>query len=332
MKWQALLDTSCLIYVNKNLGAYIGSEIQKGTCPIKLQLTGRKGTRNIKPFYTFIGRDTIDALKKYFEEVREGGYPKAGEPIWYSNKHYASGKPRPYDYWSVQKNLLTLSRKLGIVPQKLGNISTRYGKSPHELRDVARSYLHIKGKADGLDSQALEFYMGHMQKLDQLGYDRFYENENYMTEQYKLAERYLNVISTPPRPENGKIEALREEMDTKLEVMKGAILAEAKGNPESESLRRLTKIANAILRGEGTGISKGDIKELQGLVTKLEGLAAYADSGEELNAKYELERYVTEERTKELLTKFYKAGSEPPTTSKVKKLDKSRFLRAPPKK
>jgi hypothetical protein len=58
------------------------------------------------------------------------------------------------------------------------------------------------------------------------------------------------------------------------------------------------------------------------IVTKLEELAAYADSGAELNARYELETYVTEQRAKELMTKFHMAmKSEPPTTSKVKKLD-----------
>ena len=51
-------------------------------------------------------------------------------------------------------------------------------------------------------------------------------------------------------------------------------------------------------------------------------MCMHHDSGAELNARYELVTYVTEQRTKELITKFYKAmKSEPPTTSKVKKLD-----------
>jgi protein tyrosine phosphatase (PTP) superfamily phosphohydrolase (DUF442 family) len=142
-----------------------------------------------------------------------------------------------------------------------------------------------------------------------------------MLQQDLIMEKYLNVLSTPPSPQNGKIEALREEVEGKLGVLKEAIEREAKGNPASEELKRLTKLAKAILGAEGMEITKADVRELQALVRKLEELAAYTDSGAELSAKYELETYVTEQRAKELMTKFYKAmKSEPPTARKVKKL------------
>lgn len=326
VKWQALLDTESLIYVNKNLGGYIAAEIQKGTCPIKLQLTGRKGTKNIKPYYTFIGRDAIDALKKYFEQEREGGYPKAGEPIWYSNKHFANGKPRPYEYWSLGKNQLTLCRKLGIVTKKLGDRSSRHGKGPHEMRDTARSFLHVKGKPDGLDAQAIEYFMGHGSQLDQLGYDRFYENEEYMLNQYKIMEKHLNVLSTPPSLENGKIKALREEFDGKLEVIAEAIEREAKTNPEIEQLKKLTILAKSLRRTEGMEITKADMKELTTLIKKLEELMALADSGVELDGRYQLESYMTQERTKQLMAKFYEAMTSKAKTSKGKLLDREKYF------
>jgi hypothetical protein len=217
--------------------------------------------------------------------------------------------------------MLKLSRKLGIVPQKMGDASSRYGKSPHEFRDVARTYLHVKGKGDGLDSQSIEYFMGHGSKLDQLGYDRFYEDNAYMLKQYSIMEKYLNILSAPPNPQNGKIEALREEMDAKIRVIRSAVVAEAKEHPESGRFDRTLKLIDAILSGEGLEITKADIKELQRLAVKLRELNAIANSGEELTIRYELEAYATEELAKELIMKFHGALNESPKDSELPKLD-----------
>lgn len=83
VKWQSLLDTAGLVYLNENMGEHLANEIKAGHCPILLgNFPGRKSTGN-EPrgtFYTFISTDSIAALKEYFEKER--GWPAKGEPVW----------------------------------------------------------------------------------------------------------------------------------------------------------------------------------------------------------------------------------------------------------
>jgi len=63
------------------------------------------------------------------------------------------------------------------------------------MRDVARSLLHVKGQADGLDLTCVEFFMGH--EVDPLHYNKFFLDKEYTRKHYQIAEKHLNIISNP---------------------------------------------------------------------------------------------------------------------------------------
>lgn len=205
VKWQALLDTGSVMWVGTHLADEITQAIRRKECPIRLDIPGRKHGKNEKLFFTYIGRDAIDALVKYFEHER--GWPKKGEPIWVNQY----GRPMDPRTWCELWHQLT--RRVGLIPEERAHDSgTRYGYNTHEMRDVARSLLHTKGKHDGLDELAIEFFMGH--EVDPLHYNKFYLDREYMIQQYRIAEPYLNILSmSAAEQENAKeMESLREEV------------------------------------------------------------------------------------------------------------------------
>jgi len=190
VKWQSLQDTARLMYISKNCGQQIVSQIKDGKCPVRIDIPKRK--QNRKPYYVFIGKDAIDALVEYFEKER--GWPKKGEPIWLNTQ----GGPLAIS--AVNSVWLSLCRRAGLIPKQRAHESKdmRYGYGAHETRDRAKTLLHLEGLKDGLDKDCVEFWMGH--EVDKLGYDRFFEDENYMREKYQIAEKYLNILSTPTVP------------------------------------------------------------------------------------------------------------------------------------
>jgi len=223
VKWQGILDTEGICYVNEKLSHHIINEVKAGKDLVMLTIPGRKSTENEKPFYTFIGRDAIEALKKYFNEVR--GWPANHEPIWLTK---LGG---PLTTMMVGDNYRNLCRRVGIIPQKVeakGDASVRYGFGLHEFRDVARTMLHTRAKAQGFDTDAAEFFMGHTSSLDQMKYDKFYEDRAYMTQQYRLAEPYLNIISAPPSAAASTDEAAIKAALGTLKALSGDKIPEEK--------------------------------------------------------------------------------------------------------
>ena len=213
VKWMGLLDNEGTIYIcnTPTVADHIVTAMQEGVCPIRLDIPGRKGTENEKNFFTYMGKDAIDALKKYFEHER--GWPQKGEPLWL-NKY-----GEPFTITALTHGWLKMTRQIGFVPEKRGSSTgTRYGYNTHEMRDIARSHLHLKAKADGFDLDCAEYFMGHTSTLDPLKYDRFYEDEAYMLEQYRIAETHLNIISNPPVTTEEVKRQKQELEDLRLQV------------------------------------------------------------------------------------------------------------------
>jgi hypothetical protein len=76
--------------------------------------------------------------------------------------------------------------------------------------------------------------MGHTSQLDPNKYDKFYMDQEYMRSQYKLAEKYLNIISgaishQAEEKTKEQISLLQEqvkELYAKLTVITSATLAD----------------------------------------------------------------------------------------------------------
>lgn len=150
--------------------------------PIRIDLPGRKRSRNKRPFYTFIGRDAVDALSIWLR-MR----PKGAESIFVNQFGKAIKPAVARAYWT--RHLV----RLGLIEKPDGaDSSTRYGKNPHELRDLFRTRWQ-KSEADPL---AAEFFMGHI--VDPNGYNKAFRDQDYAEKQYLLAETWLNIISDDP--------------------------------------------------------------------------------------------------------------------------------------
>jgi len=185
--WLGLMDQERFTVFNKKYGYELGRHVEfKGVeDPFLCEFAGRKMSRNKTVFYTFIGRDALAAWREYFERIR--GYPKEGEAALVSQKF-----KRPYDKSSLSRKHLRLLARLNYVKldgRKFGG----YGYGLHNFRDAARTLLHLDGKRDGLDLECVEYWMGHVTDPNQ--YDKFYRDRNYTLSQYRIAEKYLNIVS-----------------------------------------------------------------------------------------------------------------------------------------
>jgi hypothetical protein len=208
VKWMAFLDNKGLEYAGTVLADHVISELDAGKELVLLDMPGRKHDENQKPFYTIFGKDAITELTSYFEKDRQGGWPKKGQPLWYDQYGL------PLSRTGFAESFMALDRRVGLVPRKMGDVSTRYGYNTHEMRDAARTLLHVTARAKGFDLDCAEFFMGHTSKLDPLKYDKFYSDRDYMIQQYRIAEPYLNIISVSvAKQESAKeMDSLREEV------------------------------------------------------------------------------------------------------------------------
>jgi hypothetical protein len=189
--------------------------LKAGKDLIVLDMPGRKHDENQKPFFTIFGKDAITELTNYFENDRQGGWPKKGEPLWYDQYGL------PLSRTGFAESFMALDRRVGLVPKKMGDISTRYGYNTHEMRDAARTLLHVTARAKGFDLDCAEFFMGHTSKLDPLKYDKFFSDRDYMIQQYRIAEPYLNIISQKAEVQENKEEM--SKLQERIEMLAQAV-------------------------------------------------------------------------------------------------------------
>jgi hypothetical protein len=220
-KWQSMLDNERLIKANLYCAEQVVKQIQMGADPVRLDLAGRKSNENELEgrFYTFIGKDAVDALTKYFEEER--GWPRAGQALWLMPNGDPLTKPALEAAW------LRLLRHMAKIPKRKGPVGSRYGYNMHEMRDEATTFLHTHAKAEGFDMDCVKLWCGQVGEIDPLKYDKFYKDTQYVTKQYTLAEKYLNIISNPAlQQQNGEevknLQQQVEELQLAVRVLQDA--------------------------------------------------------------------------------------------------------------
>jgi hypothetical protein len=264
VRLQGIMDTDALDYVNRNLSEHIVSEMRAGKELIRLDIPGRKRRKNIKAFYTFIGKDAIQCLKKYFDGER--GWPAPGEPIWV-NKF-----GRAYARCMYGENYLQLLRLQGLIPKPNGRLDARFGRNLHEWRDTTITYLHTNAKRHGFDMAVSDFIAGHSNKLDPSNYDKFMKEKWYVEEQYRIAEPHLNIESNP----DGMIRSKVEELDAKLEAIEKKA---QRGDSRETLIEAVKELRNTVAAGwlmgggiSGTGFTMPppELRELDQILTILE--------------------------------------------------------------
>ena len=154
-------------------------QIESGARFIRVDLPGRKMRRNAENYYTLLGRDARKALGAYLEE--RGREPGA---------IFQNQRGNPVQVQNINIYLRRHFRRLGSLRSQGGNgPGARYGKHPHELRDLFRTRWHLSGA----NALVAEFFMGH--RVDPLGYNKAMRNREYVVSEYMKAEPWLNVLS-----------------------------------------------------------------------------------------------------------------------------------------
>ena len=178
--------------------------------PFFFEYPGRKQSKGKLYFYSFIGRDALTAWKTYFERIR--GWPKEGEAVVIDR----NGKP--LSKWAISIRHLRLLEKLNYIKrEKGGGGATRHGYGLHEFRDVAITLLHLQAKKDGFDEDCAQFWMGHV--TDRNGYNKFYQDREHVLNNYRIAEKYLNLISGTAGSDLEKTQEKMRQYETLIQQM-----------------------------------------------------------------------------------------------------------------
>lgn len=219
--FQGGLDMSGFIYWNQNGYESLKNQLRDNLDIIKIDLPGRKKGRNVKPFFTFIGTDAIDAIRDYLKERPETDW--RGSPskcIFYNKNRKPISKNAIRLYW------LRHLDKIGEIDREANEKgkAKRYGKNVHEIRDTFRSQWE---KSPARISVA-EHCLGHVG--DRLGYEKASSDPEWAKREYRKALPLLNIMSSS-RPygkvdEDG-IEELRlenQEQAEEIQALKSRVL------------------------------------------------------------------------------------------------------------
>ena len=208
--FQGALDQEMFTYWNDNGYSDLMKQLAETPEIIKIELPGRKRGRNIRPFYTFIGSDGIEAIRNWLgyreEYVKRGKLPEDSELIFCNQFGTRIAKSAIHQYW-IRK-----LRRLGIV----NTTHERTGKGPHEMRDVWRT-LWSKSPASHTVG---EYCMGHI--IDKLNYDKSFRDVELYRYEYTQAAPFLNIMSSGAafgRVEKTEVDNLKAEVK-RLEVEK----------------------------------------------------------------------------------------------------------------
>jgi len=234
--FQSAMDQEMLTYWNLNGYDNLVKQLRNDPDVLQIYLPGRKKNRNKKPFYSFIGRDAIEAIKNWLKHR-----PADASAIFVNQYGRPITKNAMRQYWV--KHL----RRLNIVdPIVKGTKATKTGKGLHEMRDVFRS-LWSKSPAGHV---VAEYCMGH--SIDKLNYDKSFRDVDFYQEEYMKATPYLNLISSGSafgRVEKTELDKLRTEVQ-QLEAEKTNRIANLESMIEQLS-QTLSKVMLTLEENEG---------------------------------------------------------------------------------
>jgi len=216
---QGGLDQAGLLHWDQHgLESTIQQLREKPFGPVRIDLPGRKASKNVEPYYTFIGRDACEKLQAYLK--LRGTHPG---PI------FGVSRKALLKYWTRQL------KRLGYIEQRTSYKGNRYGLNPHRLRGVFRS----RWRLSGVDSEVAEFFLGH--SIDKLGYDRSpWLDPDWYEEKYLKAEPWLNILSEDPEKVHVReLHKLRQDYERRLAAMREEILAEVER--QLEMVQRLKR-------------------------------------------------------------------------------------------
>jgi len=198
---------------------------------IRISLPKRFKTAREEPFSTRLGHDAVQTLKRYMT-LR----PETDERAIFLSQYKT-----PILKDDIRKYLARRCVKLGLItPIKDGYSGHRYGKNPHEMRDVFRS----QWERSSAKASVAEYCMGH--KVDSLEYNKATNDPAFVDSEYRKAEKFLNILSsqTPYGLVNeDQVQSLQDrvkELEARLEI------ADERAERASSLEERLSKLEKLI--------------------------------------------------------------------------------------
>jgi hypothetical protein len=231
--FQGGMGVNELVYWSENGYANLMEQLNNNSRVIRIDLAGRKAQRNKRPYHTYIGNDAIKVLREYLK-IR----PKTeAKSIFLSQRVLALKDAEIRWYWNKR------IERLGLTNNRKGSGSgVRYGKNPHELRDLFRT----RWERSGVKGLAAEYFMGHV--VDPLDYNKAYRDEEYTRALYLEAEPWLNLLSEEPekvsRTEHEKhLREIKEVQDKRIaELEAQQAITDRQLEALMESLREREKL------------------------------------------------------------------------------------------
>jgi integrase len=219
------LDQESTVYWSDNGWPNLKEQLAAGKDPVKIAIPGRKATKNVTEFSTYITGDALDALKTHARQRGNEDGPifrnQFGDPI---------AKTALAKYW------LRRLKELGIIRRGDGKVQ-RYGRGLHNLRDTFRTLW----AESGAKPHIAEAMMGHAAKADPYGYDQSFKNEEYVKEQLGIAVPFLNILTRGEaygQVDRDEVAALKRRI---AELEAAAATAQTKADEQDEIYREMMK-------------------------------------------------------------------------------------------
>jgi len=174
---QSGMEISAVLYKFGGMAEYIYRKIEAGAERIRIDFFDRKG--NNTEYFTFISRDGIQELKKWFAvRLQILGKQDLDKPIFVSN----TGADFSVNHF--EQNFTYVRRK------------HKFNASSHDFRRLFKTEASPPER--GVDRAVVEFMMGHVSGVEVVGgvYDRTPElYADVIEREYAKLEPYVNVYS-----------------------------------------------------------------------------------------------------------------------------------------
>lgn len=197
------------------------------------------------PYYTFISREAVEALREYLEE-RAGRYggPEPDEPLFCSETTNLPPDVRrrtPVKYRTLEEGVKRAARRAGV--RRWMHVT------PHSLRKAFESAL----RNGGLDVDDREFLMGHILPGSR---DAYYDRSKVE----ELRAKYAGVRFFPRTTEADKLEMVKAFAKTlgieEIEIKVARLKERMPGMSEDEAVGRV--IREELIRALGEGGREGE--------------------------------------------------------------------------
>ena len=197
MLFQSGMDISTLISLDYG---DVARGLKNNEEPLEIQVVRKKASAE---YVTFVGRDTINALKNYLgKRKQKQGEIKLDEPL-FTKERKGNGEKR-INRALIDKMLKETAIVSGLVSKEEMENADLNPCRPHALRTAFSTIM----KLQGVNNEIVEYWMGHT-----LPYEATYliPTIDEMRKIYKEHEEALSIY-----PSEESIKAIKEEMNGKL--------------------------------------------------------------------------------------------------------------------